>query len=152
MKTQRTLTRVKVGFAVAATLGLSAVAGPAATAQPRIPAPHVVVTPSEDLPAKADVLVKMSGFEPESAVFIQECAEVGPNIFGCDYDHTAAVDLDGEGAGAARVTARRVFEAHSADGDLLDVVDCVRVPRGCYISVGNFEGARDAEISFRDDD
>lgn len=151
MKSQRTLTRVKVGFAVAATLGLSLLAGPAATAQPQDSRPQVTVTPSEELSSKEDVRVDMHGFESEAAVFIQECAEVRVDVFGCDYHHTKSANLDSKGSGSEKVTVRRVFEAHSEDGDLLDKVDCASVKYGCYISVGNLEGAVDTEISFKDE-
>ncbi|MFD3441086.1 enediyne antibiotic chromoprotein [Streptomyces sp. NPDC058685] len=144
-------TPVKIALAVAAALGLSMTAVPTVTAQERALAPQVTVTPSTNLPATADVEVQVTGFEPEEAVFIQQCAQVTPGVFGCDYGRTQSMTLGEEGAGTARVTVHRVFEAHDDSGDSLGTVDCNTVESGCLIAVGNVEGGSQAAISFTED-
>lgn len=150
MKTQPRSRRAKVGLAAAAILGLSIAAGPTAMAQPQSFAPQVAVTPSTNLPATAAVTVDISGFQPESAVFTQQCAQVAPNVIGCDYDDMQSVDLDADGAAAIELTVNRVFEAHDENGDLIGEVDCatLELDPGCFVAVGNPQEGTGAPIFF----
>jgi hypothetical protein len=79
-------------------------------------------------------------------VFIQQCAQIAPGVYGCDYDHTHSVTLDDSGEGTVKTTVRRVFEAKDSDGELIGEVDCATVERGFSLSVGNFAGATNAAI------
>ncbi|WP_412074630.1 enediyne antibiotic chromoprotein [Streptomyces xanthophaeus] len=134
--------RVKAGLAVVAALGLAFSAASTASA-----GPHVIVTPSADLPATAEVTVEIYGFEPEEAVFVQQCATVKSSETVC---HTSkeTVLLNEEGEGTVQMTVRRVFVAHNEDGTSAGEIDCVAVD-GCSVVVGNSEGGSAASISFQ---
>ncbi|MDD9375143.1 enediyne antibiotic chromoprotein [Streptomyces sp. ZAF1911] len=140
-------TRMKVALAAGAALGLSPTATATVSAQARA-TPHVVVTPAADLPENATVTVELSGFEPESAVFVRQCAQLAPDVRGCDYTNTQSLNLDNEGYSVTAITVHRVFEAHDGNGESIGEVDCAKIKLGCTVSAGHFEAGADASISF----
>ncbi|MFC6094164.1 enediyne antibiotic chromoprotein [Saccharothrix lopnurensis] len=155
MKTHTRTTRLTAGLATAAALGLALAAAPTAVAQPLSAEPlsaepAITVNPSTDLPSVARVTVDISGFEPEEAVFAQQCAQVAPESFACAHKSMQSVTLDENGAGTATVTVRRVFEGYDDSSDLVGDIDCVTVELGCFVAVANVEGGTGEMIYFDD--
>jgi len=150
MKTHTRITRLTAGLATAAALGLAVAAAPTAVAQPLSAEPSITVDPATDLPPVARVTIDISGFEPEEAVFAQQCAQVAAGSFACAHKSMESVTLDENGAGTTTMTVRRVFEGYDGNGELVGDVDCVTVELGCFVAVANVEGGTGAMIYFED--
>jgi hypothetical protein len=135
---------LRIGLAAAAALATSLAIAPAALAD----GPQVTVDRATGLPAVAFVTVTATGFTPGEGVFVQQCAEVAAGVFGCHYENTESLEMDDQGDGATVVRVHRVFDGHTANGDLMGDLDCTTVELGCFVAVANAHGGAGAPIAF----
>ncbi|WP_328609981.1 enediyne antibiotic chromoprotein [Amycolatopsis sp. NBC_00345] len=137
---------LRIGLAAAAALAASIAIAPVATAAAE--GPRVTVDPADHLHSVATVHVTATGYTPGVGVFVQQCAQVAEGVVGCDYNGTETLDLNKHGAGTATVRVHRVFEAHSANGDLMGNIDCADAEVNCFVAVANAHGGTGAPITF----
>ncbi|MGW5052699.1 enediyne antibiotic chromoprotein [Actinokineospora sp. NPDC004072] len=80
------------------------------------------------------VTVRVTGFRPNSTVFVGECGGVRGEP-ACPAGRPLAVTTDSTGSAAVAVPVRRAFEGYSMTGAPLGVVDCATST--CYLLVSD---------------
>ncbi|MGW5051326.1 enediyne antibiotic chromoprotein [Actinokineospora sp. NPDC004072] len=111
----------RFGAAAGLALGLAVAFQPMASAAPA--AAGLNVTPATGLSHGDTVSVSVTGFTPNTTVFIGQCAAVGGDA-ACPAGDPLQVTTNASGAATATLAVKKTFDAFRLDGTPVGVVDC----------------------------
>ncbi|WP_405164835.1 enediyne antibiotic chromoprotein [Nocardia sp. NBC_01499] len=112
-------------------------------------APSISATPSSDLSDGDTITVTASGFDPNTKIYVGECAILASDTLGCNVDDAKIVKPDGAGNASIPIVVRRSFDARDHNGNKQARVDCPTVVNGCMVAAGNDDHDRSADQSAR---
>jgi hypothetical protein len=111
-----------------------------------VAAPDIAVTPSTGLSDGASVSVSVTGFAPNTTVFIGQCATLAGEP-ACPAGEVPQATTNASGAASLTLTVRKTYEGFRLDGSSAGTVDCGSA--SCFVGAGDASGAGvQAALSF----